>query len=153
MINHPNYFPILNQSLYPRKDKCHACQKNTFKYQNYESNLTEKEIALQEKRKGKYSLIINEATSKIRKGKINEAYKILKTAIEEKANHSDIYYLYGEICRIKGDLKESEKHLLNSIKFTIHPYYSYYSLAIIYFIKKDFQTAIKLSNIFLTKIV
>ena len=56
-----------------------------------------------------------------------KAYEVLKFPIVQGIKHSDIFYLYGEVCRVMKNYEESEKYILDALRFEKHSPYVYYS--------------------------
>ena len=78
----------------------------------------------------------------IYEGKYDKADKILTREIEKGTFHSDLYYIYGELKRLEGDMQEAEFHLKNAMAAKLHTPYAYYSLGLIYMTQNQTQQAI-----------
>ena len=61
-----------------------------------------------------------------------KAYEMLKIPLSQGLAHSDIFYLYGEVCRILKKFEEGEKYLLHCLKFEHHSPYVFYSLGLLF---------------------
>jgi len=68
----------------------------------------------------------------MKKLNFNKAYEILKFPISQGLCHSDIFYLFGDVCRILKKKEESEKYLLECLKFEQHSPYVFNSLGLLY---------------------
>jgi len=68
----------------------------------------------------------------MKKLNFKKAYEILKFPIIQGVIHSDIYYLYSEVCRILKMYEESEKYMLESLKFEQHSPYAFYTGGLLY---------------------
>jgi Tfp pilus assembly protein PilF len=88
----------------------------------------------------------------MKKLNFHKAYEILKLAISQGLYHSDIFYLYGEICRIIKKPEESENYLLESLKFQQHSPYVFYSLGLLYQEIEEYKYAICFFKHFLLEI-
>jgi tetratricopeptide (TPR) repeat protein len=89
------------------------------------------------------------ATTHIVKLQIKEAYELLLHPIEQGVIHSDIFYLYGEVCRVLKKLTESEKFLLDCLKLEYHSPFVYYSLGLLYYETGEFKYSISFFKHFL----
>jgi len=68
----------------------------------------------------------------MKKFNFKKAYEMLKLPITQGLRHADIYYLFGEVCRILKKLEEGETYLLECLKFEHHSPFVYYSLGLLY---------------------
>lgn len=75
------------------------------------------------------------------------AYDQLRPLIVQGLYHSDLFYLYGEVCRLIKRMEEAEDYLLLSLNFAHHSPYVYYSLGLLY----QEVAQLKYSNSFLKK--
>jgi hypothetical protein len=89
------------------------------------------------------NLILN-AKSAMNKYNFSKAYEILKIPIIQGLHHADIFYLFGENCRLLRKYSESERYLIESFKFEKHSPFSYYSLGLLYFEFSLFSDALSL---------
>ncbi len=92
-----------------------------------EQRWTENERQLQD-----CSKLVLAAKLKIKKGQIDAAYKELAAAIGSGIRHSDVYYMFGEVNRLKGLMDDSVKYLTEALRFQLHSPYTYYSLGLAY---------------------
>ena len=83
------------------------------------------------------------------KQKPEVAYQILSQQIKEGVSHPDLFYLYGESCRLLKKMEESEKSLLHTLNFPNHSPHTLYSLGLLYCEVHQW----KYSNIFLKKFI
>ena len=94
------------------------------------------------------SKILLEARDLIKKLKIKQAYILLKKTIETNTQHSDLFYLYGEVNRIIKQYKTAEFYLLKATKFELHSPYVFYSLGLLYQEIKEYQNSNKFFLLF-----
>lgn len=87
--------------------------------------------------------------------KINylKAYELLKLPIVQGLYHADVFYLFGEVARICKKLEESEKYLLQSLKFELHSPFVFYSLGLLYQEMLEFKYSIKFFKCFIQILV
>ena len=78
------------------------------------------------------SKILLEARDLIKKKKLKQAYILLKQTISTGHQHSDLFYLYGEINRMLNQNSVAENYLINALKFELHSPYVFYSLGLLY---------------------
>lgn len=83
------------------------------------------------------------------KNKPEVAYQILSNQIKEGVSHPDLFYLYGESCRLLKKMEESEKYLLHTLNFPNYSPYTLYSLGLLYYEVHQW----KYSNIFFKKFI
>jgi hypothetical protein len=76
--------------------------------------------------------LILETKTHMKKLNFKKAYEILLLPISQGMYHSDIFYLYGEVNRILKRLEESEKYLIECLKFEQHSPFVFYSLGLLY---------------------
>lgn len=57
---------------------------------------------------------------------------MLRVPLSQGLVHSDIFYLFGEVCRVLKKFSEGEKYLLHCLKFEHHSPYVFYSLGLIF---------------------
>ena len=100
------------------------------------------------KMKTDLSKILLEARDLIKKLKIKQAYVLLKKTISTGIQHSDLFYLYGEVNRLIKQNKIAEEYLLKSLKFELHSPYVFYSLGILYQDLKQYQNSNKFFKLF-----
>ena len=90
---------------------------------NLNQNNVNKNKDKENKLKTDLSKILLEARDLIKKLKIKQAYILLKKTILTNIQHSDLFYLYGEINRLIKQYKTAEFYLLKAIKFELHSPY------------------------------
>ena len=78
------------------------------------------------------SKILLESRDLIKKQKMKQAYLLLKQTISTGIQHSDLFYLYGEINRMLKQNKVAENYLMKSLKFELHSPYAFFSLGLLY---------------------
>jgi len=76
--------------------------------------------------------LLLESKTLMKKLNFKKAYENLKLPISQGLSHADVYYLFGEICRILKKLEESEVYLLQCLKFEHHSPFVFYSLGLLY---------------------
>jgi tetratricopeptide (TPR) repeat protein len=93
------------------------------------------------------------ATTLVKKKQFKKAFEILKLPIQQGVYHSDIFYLYGEVCRVLKKMEDSEKYLLECLKFEFHSPFVFYSLGLLYQETSQHKYSISLFKHFLKIIV
>lgn len=68
----------------------------------------------------------------MKKLQFNRAYEILKLPILKGLKHADVYYMFGEVCRLLKKLEDSERYLLEAIKFECYSPFAFLSLGLLY---------------------
>ena len=91
--------------------------------------------------------ILLKSKSFLSKNEPQKAYTLLYNEISNNIIHPDLFYLYGDCCRLLKKMEESEKYLLLSLNFTHCSPYVMYSLGLLY--NEVHQW--KYSNIFLKR--
>jgi len=86
----------------------------------------------------------------MKKLKFKHAYEILKKTISRGIKHSDIFYLFGECCRVLNLYEDGEKYLLDALRFEQHSPYVYYSAGLLYQEIQDYKKSVSLFKHFLT---
>jgi tetratricopeptide (TPR) repeat protein len=86
--------------------------------------------------------LLLDAKSLMKKLNFTKAYEVLKLPISQGLKHSDIYYLFGEVCRVLKKLEESEQYLLECIKYEQHSPFVFYSLGLLYEEQIDYKKSI-----------
>jgi tetratricopeptide (TPR) repeat protein len=76
--------------------------------------------------------LLLDTKSMMKKLNFKKSYEMLKLPISQGLYHADIFYLFGEVCRILKKLEESEKYLLECLKFEHHSPFVFYSLGLLY---------------------
>lgn len=129
-----NSYNSLNQSNTNRhktlsKHNCISC--------DLQSKIDDKSIYHQElnkkitANKSMNTLLLN-AKVNISNNNYNTAYDQLSPLIVQGLYHSDLFYLYGEVCRLLKRMEEAEDYLLLALNFKHHSPYVYYSLGLLY---------------------
>ena len=94
------------------------------------------------------SKILLESRDLIKKKKLKQAYILLKQTISTGIQHSDLFYLYGEINRMLKQNNTAENYLIKSLKFELHSPYAFFSLGLLYQDMKEFQNSNKFFILF-----
>ena len=94
------------------------------------------------------SKILLEARDLIKKKKLKQAYILLKQTISTGHQHSDLFYLYGEINRMLNQNSVAENYLINALKFELHSPYVFYSLGLLYQDMNNYNNSIKFFKLF-----
>ena len=89
-----------------------------------------------------------ESRDLIKKKKLKQAYILLKQTVSTGHQHSDLFYLYGEINRMLKQNNVAENYLINALKFELHSPYVFYSLGLLYQDMKDYKNSIKFFKLF-----
>ena len=98
--------------------------------------------------KSDLSKILLESRDLIKKTKIKQAYVLLRKTILTGIQHSDLFYLYGEVNRLIKQYKTAEDYLLKAVKFELHSPYVFYSLGLLYQELKEYQNSNKFFKLF-----
>ena len=93
------------------------------------------------------------ALSFLKKQDVNNAYNCLKQLLQRGHSHADLYYLYGEVNRLKGKLSIAEQSLLKALRFELQSPYTFYSLGLVYMENKRFDKSLPLFYKFLEHVV
>ena len=115
---------------------------------NRENKNKNKDKDKENKIKTDLSKILLEARDLIKKLKIKQAYILLRKTISTGIQHSDLFYLYGEVNRLVKQNKVAEEYLLKALKFELHSPYVFYSLGILYQDLKQYQNSNKFFKLF-----
>lgn len=94
------------------------------------------------------SKILLESRDLIKKKKLKQAYILLKQTVSTGIQHSDLFYLYGEINRMLNQNKVAENYLINALKFELHSPYVFFSLGLLYQDMNDYKNSIKFFKLF-----
>ena len=94
------------------------------------------------------SKILLESRDLIKKKRLKQAYILLKQTVSTGHQHSDLFYLYGEINRMLKQNNVAENYLINALKFELHSPYVFYSLGLLYQDMKDYKNSIKFFKLF-----
>ena len=94
------------------------------------------------------SKILLESRDLIKKKKLKQAYILLKQTILTGTQHSDLFYLYGEINRMLRQNNTAEQYLIKSLKFELHSPYSFFSLGLLYQDMNDYKRSNKFFSLF-----
>ena len=68
----------------------------------------------------------------MKKLNFTKSFEMLKIPITQGLYHSDIFYLYGEVCRILKRIDESEYYLNECLKFENFSPFVLFSLGLLY---------------------
>ena len=79
---------------------------------------------------------------------LKQAYILLKQTISTGHQHSDLFYLYGEINRMLNQNSVAENYLINALKFELHSPYVFYSLGLLYQDMNNYNNSIKFFKLF-----
>ena len=93
--------------------------------------------------------MIIDAKTLMKKLNFKKCYEILKFPICQGLLHSDVFYLFGENCRILKKLDEAEKYLLECSKFQQHSPFVFYSLGLLYQELDDFKYSVSFFKLFI----
>ena len=96
--------------------------------------------------------LVLEAKCLMKKLNFQKAYEILNLSISQGIFHSDVFYLYGEVCRVVKRPEESEKYLLGSLKFEQHSPYVFYSLGLLYEEIEEYKYSVCFLKLFLKEL-
>ncbi len=94
------------------------------------------------------SKILLESRDLIKKLKIKQAYILLNETILLNIQHSDLFYLFGEVNRLIKHYDKAENYLIKALKFELHSPYVFYSLGLLYQEIKQFHNSNKFFNLF-----
>lgn len=86
--------------------------------------------------------VLLEAKSLMKKLNFKKSYEMLKLPISQGLYHADIFYLFGEVCRMLKKLEDSEKYLLECLKFEHHSPFVFYSLGLLYQELQEFRYSV-----------
>ena len=117
---------------------------NNKNYNNKKNKNNEKDSKI----KSDLSKILLESRDLIKKTKIKQAYVLLRKTILTGIQHSDLFYLYGEVNRLIKQYKTAEDYLLKAVKFELHSPYVFYSLGLLYQELKEYQNSNKFFKLF-----
>ena len=129
---------------YKKKIALYNLNKNDNNKNKNSTNINNKENKI----KTDLSKILLESRDLIKKLKIKQAYLLLKKTISTGIQHSDLFYLYGEVNRIVKQYKIAEDYLLKALKFELHSPYVFYSLGLLYQELKEYQNSNKFFKLF-----
>lgn len=97
----------------------------------------------------KCAKLVAAAKFKLKKGQTDSALEELSAAVSEGTRHADVFYMLGEVCRVKGMLSQSVKYLTEALRFQLHSPYTYYSLGKAYNSLGEYEKAVKILQHFL----
>ena len=80
----------------------------------------------------KFTKIVIEAKKYLFNGDFDSAFRYLADMIDKNIAHADIYYLFGEVSRLKGLYDQAIKYLTKATTFQMHSPYVYFSLGLLY---------------------
>ena len=145
-LNSNNNYTNINSPFH--KDSDNYTKKLALYNLNQNNVNKNKDKDKENKLKTDLSKILLEARDLIKKLKIKQAYILLKKTILTNIQHSDLFYLYGEINRLIKQYKTAEFYLLKAIKFELHSPYVFYSLGLLYQELKEYQNSNKFFVLF-----
>eukprot|EP00826_Nyctotherus_ovalis_P023448 TRINITY_DN1800_c0_g1_i10.p1 TRINITY_DN1800_c0_g1~~TRINITY_DN1800_c0_g1_i10.p1 ORF type:complete len:447 (-),score=111.87 TRINITY_DN1800_c0_g1_i10:49-1389(-) len=97
----------------------------------------------------KCAKLVAAAQFKLKKGQTDSALEELSAAVSEGIRHADVFYMLGEVCRVKGMLVQSVEYLTKALRFQLHSPYTYYSLGKAYNSLGEYEKAVKVLQHFL----
>ena len=99
-----------------------------FKSLNFQvsSGISKKEV-----KECNISKLIKSAVDSYMRGKINVAFGKLADLIDLGVSHADVFYLFGEISRIKDLTEQAEKYLVKAMRFAVHSPNVYFSMGML----------------------
>ena len=77
------------------------------------------------------------------KEKLREAKETIEIVINDGYDHSDAYFLAGEIDRQLGIIDSAEEKLLRSLTFQVFTPKVYFSLGMVYSAKEEYEKSIR----------
>ena len=152
--NYTNIKSPFNKSsdYYSKKIALYNLNSNNNKNQNTKNGTLKNNKSLQEhinhSKNSNLSKILLESRDLIKKKKLKQAYLLLNQTISTGTQHSDLFYLFGEINRMLKQNEEAEKYLIKSIKFELHSPYAFFSLGLLYQDMNQFQNSTKFFKLF-----
>ena len=145
-IKSPFHKPVDN---YSKKIALYNLETNTNNKTNSKlSSKNPQSEHIKHNKNSNLSKILLESRDLIKKKKLKQAYILLKQTISTGIQHSDLFYLYGEINRMLRQNNTAEKYLIKSLKFELHSPYSFFSLGLLYQDKKDYKNSNKFFSLF-----
>jgi len=93
--------------------------------------------------------LVASAKLKLKKNMLDSAYLELQSAINNGTKHADVFYMFGEVNRLKGNFEQSVKFLTEALRFSLHSPYTYYSLGLSYSGLGEYEKSVKVLSHFL----
>ena len=133
---------------YSKKIALYNLDSNNNKTNNKQTSKKELPQHKTHNKNSNLSKILLESRDLIKKKKLKQAYILLKQTISTGIQHSDLFYLYGEINRILRQNNTAENYLIKSLKFELHSPYAFFSLGLLYQDMKQYQNSNKFFSLF-----
>ncbi len=133
---------------YSKKIALYNLDSNNNKTNNKQNSKKELSQHKTHNKNSNLSKILLESRDLIKKKKLKQAYILLKQTISTGIQHSDLFYLYGEINRILRQNNTAENYLIKSLKFELHSPYAFFSLGLLYQDMKQYQNSNKFFSLF-----
>ena len=133
---------------YSKKIALYNLDSNNNKTNNKQNSKKELPQHKTHNKNSNLSKILLESRDLIKKKKLKQAYILLKQTISTGIQHSDLFYLYGEINRILRQNNTAENYLIKSLKFELHSPYAFFSLGLLYQDMKQYQNSNKFFSLF-----
>ena len=133
---------------YSKKIALYNLDSNNNKTNNKQNSKKELHQHKTHNKNSNLSKILLESRDLIKKKKLKQAYILLKQTISTGIQHSDLFYLYGEINRILRQNNTAENYLIKSLKFELHSPYAFFSLGLLYQDMKQYQNSNKFFSLF-----
>ena len=93
--------------------------------------------------------LVASAKFKVKRGQIDSVLSELGSAIGNGIKHADVFYMFGEVSRLKGLYQQSVKYLTEALRFKLHSPYTYFSLGRSYSALSEHEKAVKILEHFL----
>ena len=133
---------------YSKKIALYNLDSNNNKTNNKQNSKEELPQHKTHNKNSNLSKILLESRDLIKKKKLKQAYILLKQTISTGIQHSDLFYLYGEINRVLRQNNTAENYLIKSLKFELHSPYAFFSLGLLYQEMKQYQNSNKFFSLF-----
>ena len=133
---------------YSKKIALYNLDSNNNKTNNKQNSKKELPQHKTHNKNSNLSKILLESRDLIKKKKLKQAYILLKQTISTGIQHSDLFYLYGEINRILRQNNTAENYLIKSLKFELHSPYAFFSLGLLYQDMNQYQNSTKFFRLF-----
>ncbi|CAI2368185.1 unnamed protein product [Moneuplotes crassus] len=135
----------------PGKYRCFSCEKQKGDNRNSSPKLRpfaeNPEVFKEVSKSVKKSIL--ETQMLLSKGKLEEAQRVIGNVLRQGHDHSDAYFLSGEIDRQLGMIKNSEEKLLKALTFQVYTPKVYFSLGLVYNSKQEFDKSVRCFKKFL----
>ena len=133
---------------YSKKIALYNLDSNNNKTNNKQNSKKELPQHKTHNKNSNLSKILLESRDLIKKKKLKQAYILLKQTISTGIQHSDLFYLYGEINRVLRQNNTAENYLIKSLKFELHSPFAFFSLGLLYQDMKQYQNSNKFFSLF-----